>query len=363
MSYGQMESNIWVFGYNGKGELGLGRTAPPQQIHIKDVVQSTQLGNFKAKQISCGEYHMGLIDFENNVWIWGDNEFGQLGLEGESRNIPTLIPSLKAKQISLGGYHTVLIDLNDNVWIFGRNDKGQLGLGDKENRNILTQLGEIKAVQISAGNRHTLIIDQDKNIWGFGENECGELGIGNYEDTNVPTLVKDLKAKEVSAGGNHSLVIDLEDNVWGFGSNYFGQSGLGHDFRKTSRNIPTQIPNLKAKQVSAGEVHSMVLDLDNNVWVFGSNFNGRLGINSTNMNEYSPVQISNMKAKSIHASNSSAIIDLEDNLYLCGDNKYGGLGLSKLDYISIYTLFPGFKVSHFHNSILHGIIIATKFTY
>ena len=60
----------------------------------------------------------------------------------EDRNIPTQIPNIKAKVVSCGNYHTMIIDLNNNVWAFGYNDYGQLGLGDNQNRNIPTQILE-----------------------------------------------------------------------------------------------------------------------------------------------------------------------------------------------------------------------------
>jgi alpha-tubulin suppressor-like RCC1 family protein len=53
-----------------------------------------------------------------NVWTFGNNQYGQLGLAiFECRN--------KAKQVSAGGDHTIIIDLNDNVWAFGLNNFGQ----------------------------------------------------------------------------------------------------------------------------------------------------------------------------------------------------------------------------------------------
>jgi alpha-tubulin suppressor-like RCC1 family protein len=68
--------------------------------------------------------------------ICGYNNRGQLGLsDDENRTISTQIPELKAKQISAGAEHTVIIDLNDNVWTFGCNKGGELGLGDNIDRN------------------------------------------------------------------------------------------------------------------------------------------------------------------------------------------------------------------------------------
>ena len=52
----------------------------------------------------------------------------------------------------------MVIDLNDNVWTFGRNRYGQLGLGDQENRSRPEQIIGLKVKVISAGGYHTVVI-------------------------------------------------------------------------------------------------------------------------------------------------------------------------------------------------------------
>ncbi len=69
----------------------------------------------------------------------------------------------------------------------------------------------------------------------------------------------------------------MNNNVWSFGSNHEGQLGLGDNGYGTNRNIPTKINNIKAKFVSCGENHTVLIDMDNNVWSFGSNDNGPPG--------------------------------------------------------------------------------------
>jgi alpha-tubulin suppressor-like RCC1 family protein len=46
------------------------------------------------------------------------------------------------------------------------------------------------------------------------------------------------------------VIINLDGNVLVFSSNNNGQLGLGDTI---NRNTPTQIPNIKANQVSAGD--------------------------------------------------------------------------------------------------------------
>jgi len=66
-----------------------------------------------------------------NIWSFGSNEEGKLGLVSDIKMhvIPTLIPHFKVKQISVGFSHSAFIDLNGSVWTFGKNSSGQLGLG------------------------------------------------------------------------------------------------------------------------------------------------------------------------------------------------------------------------------------------
>jgi alpha-tubulin suppressor-like RCC1 family protein len=59
---------------------------------------------------------------------------GGLG-DNRDRNRPIQIINLKSKQASGKSNHTIVIDLDDNVWTFGNNHSGQLGLGDEQNIN------------------------------------------------------------------------------------------------------------------------------------------------------------------------------------------------------------------------------------
>jgi alpha-tubulin suppressor-like RCC1 family protein len=97
------------------------------------------------------------------------------------------------------------------------------------------------------------------------------LGLNDNERRNTPTKISfvafglpDVKAKAVSAGYDQTFVIDFNDEIWAFGGNYFGQLGLG-DLK--DRLKPTKIPNLKVQSVIAGFNLTLALDFNNHVWV------------------------------------------------------------------------------------------------
>jgi alpha-tubulin suppressor-like RCC1 family protein len=211
--------NVWVCGNNGYGQLGIS----------DDEEVLTQIPNFKAKQVSVGKFHTVVLDLNNNIWTFGRNESGQLGLgdyqdpnvpteminlKGSYINTPTIIPNLKAQQVSANRNHTVVLDLENNIWTFGDNESRQLGLGDNKDRNVPTQIPNLKAKQISTGGFHTVVIDLEDNVWTFGHNYWGQLGLGDNNRRYIPTQIPKFKAKQVSAGEGHTVVIDLEDNIW-----------------------------------------------------------------------------------------------------------------------------------------------------
>jgi len=150
-----------------------------------------------------------------STWICGSNHFGQLGLGLDFklldiRDSLTQIPNIKAKQVSARGNTTAIIDSENNIWVCGYNENGQLGLGDAETRNILTQ--------ISLAIDYTVMIDLEDNVWIWGnfghDNNPTEL-------RSIPMQILGLKAKQITTGRDKILLIDLNDNVWELGHNNY----------------------------------------------------------------------------------------------------------------------------------------------
>jgi hypothetical protein len=83
------------------------------------------------------------------------------------------------------------------------------------------------------------------NILVFGFNGHGQLGLGDHEDRDRPTQMPNLKGKQISSGREYTTIIDLNNNVWDCGCDTCGRLGLS-DHGLIS-DIPTQIPNIKAK--------------------------------------------------------------------------------------------------------------------
>ena len=74
------------------------------------------------------------IDYDGNIWAWGNNAYGALGIApaSEYRATPTKlnIPSAaKIVDIAAGDYYTHALDANGDIWYAGWGLSGRLGDG------------------------------------------------------------------------------------------------------------------------------------------------------------------------------------------------------------------------------------------
>lgn len=163
-----------------------------------------------------------------------------------------------------------------------------------------------------------------------------------------PTI---LKSKKITCGHVHTLVIDINDDIWVFGENRHYQLGLGY-----YNNTPTKL-NRKALDIASGGYHNLFIDLDYNLYGFGNNSAGQLG--EDNLDTMISPTMHNLHTKAKHIAcgeNHSLFIDMDDNVWVMGDNRYGQLGLG--DIITRYqpTLL-GMKAKMIAAGGAHSILV------
>jgi alpha-tubulin suppressor-like RCC1 family protein len=72
---------------------------------------------------------------------------------------------------------------NNEVYVWGLNNNGQLGLGDIKNRNtpckfsFPAEWGRIK--EVSFGSAHSIALTDLNEIYSWGANNYGQLGLGD----------------------------------------------------------------------------------------------------------------------------------------------------------------------------------------
>ena len=122
-----------VFGW-GDAESGkIGRMLNTRNKE-KEAMRIEKVGAKNGVDIFCGNHHSFYINNKRQVFGWGLNNHGQLGIGNkENTSIPTLIKKFEGMDITLiagGEHHSIAVTNEGKVYCWGRNDEAQCGLGD-----------------------------------------------------------------------------------------------------------------------------------------------------------------------------------------------------------------------------------------
>ena len=138
---------IFTWGANTKGILGDG-TENSSYTPLDISHQFTFVENESIIDISLGAFHSSVLTSTGRLFTWGDNQKGQLG-DGLTIGIftPTEVTNnfiLETDElitsIAFGNYQSVAISSLGNIFVWGDNEYGQLGNGTNQDVYIPTKL-------------------------------------------------------------------------------------------------------------------------------------------------------------------------------------------------------------------------------
>jgi len=93
--------------------------------------------------ICCGWDSSAALTRNGELYVWGSNRYGQLGLDSvvfQSVPLPHRISiGKKIKCISMGLRHTAIVTENHDLYTCGANNKKQLGLISPVNVSVFTK--------------------------------------------------------------------------------------------------------------------------------------------------------------------------------------------------------------------------------
>ncbi|XP_061576509.1 probable E3 ubiquitin-protein ligase HERC6 [Cololabis saira] len=245
--------------------------------------------------ISCGQDHSLALSASGHVFSWGKGGDGQLGmlLESQSSSFrPSRVPlplSIRIVQVACGNSHSLALTTGGDVFSWGSNSHGQLGLGKEvpvqHNPALVCSLTGVPVTQISAGGTHTLFLTLSSLVYCCGANKCGQLGLnrvdekGRFNICMVPAL-RPLGVSFISCGESHTAVLTESGGVYTFGEGSHGQ--LGHN-SSTNEVRPRLVDGLggPVSQIACGRHHTLVLSSSGRVWAFGNGDKGQIGTGQT----------------------------------------------------------------------------------
>ncbi|XP_076346603.1 HECT and RLD domain containing E3 ubiquitin ligase 4 isoform X3 [Tachypleus tridentatus] len=295
-----METRIFCWGSAVSGELGLGGI---EEDHIVSPRRVSNVPEEKAKvkalephvikHLACGEAHSLAVSEAGQVFAWGCASSGQLGLEHEGDHLPfprmiKKLATLTVVQIACGHHHSLALTNNGELYAWGENNYGQLGIGGKDRQNYPCLVEALKGLpidQIAAGGSHCFVLSKSGSIFGWGKNSFGQLGLNDTENRKVPTLLSQLRSqriKYVCCGEDHTVALTQDGGVFTFGAGMYGQLGHGS---KSNEILPRRVLELMGSvvtQVACGRCHTLAyVPGQGRLYTFGLGGSGQLGLGTT----------------------------------------------------------------------------------
>ena len=276
---------------------------------------------------------------EDNVYSFGHNRDGSLGLGTTEENIlaPRLNTGLSGKRIVMirNGYeHCIGLTASGQCYGWGHNNFGQLGIGHTQHTNkpeLIEELADVRVVQVACGAHHSLALTINGEVFSWGHNTFAQLGDRTYNSRQTPTQVLiNEKVVSISCGCYHSIALSESGRVYIWGNNTNGQLGRNpeRDVRKTrlkpmsNRPKPIEsLENIVFQKAVCGPNHSMLLTTDGYVYTFGLNTDGQIG-NGTVEPQVTPFRVNKgLKIKDVIAyweNDMSIAIGADNKVYVWG---------------------------------------------
>lgn len=199
--------------------------------------------------------------------------------------------------VALGDGHSCVALGNGNVWCWGANGRGQLGVPIASSSGVPpTKVGITDVTRLAAAYDATCAVKNDNTVWCWGYNNGGALGhplgggapadidcadAGGAKCNATPQKVPELNnAAEVMIGSATACARTLDGKVSCWGTASCGSTGSA-DAGTVSLPVPKEVANVsnvKLLPTSCGQAkHYCVILNDDSLVCWGNNTDGQCG--------------------------------------------------------------------------------------
>ncbi|KAJ5077440.1 regulator of chromosome condensation [Anaeramoeba ignava] len=235
-----LEGNLFA-----KGEY-IDPKNPDEFINISSLIEDTN--DRIIENVVCSAFSLYLLTSNQNAYGTGLNYYGELVFDSKTLK-KTEKPILMMKNVSKifsgnSSNHVFLLNSNQELFGFGDNKSGQLGLGESKREETkiqkLTKIQNIpkgKIIDIQCGSNHSIMLieNEDENpkrkLYSCGFYQFNGLGKdeNTYEFTEIKSFLfeNDDNILDFSVGNIYSLILTTKGKLIGFGDNWYGQLGTG----------------------------------------------------------------------------------------------------------------------------------------
>ena len=225
---------------------------PELDLNVSEVKQEIKAFHIFRKSKGLNAF---FITSDDKVFGFGSNCFGCCGLGHNSVvNEPQIIPELCHKNIKkfIIGHEFILAQsFDNNLYGWGKNDYGDLGRGYISDKNEYLKPDmidtDILFKEISCGGTHTLVLSSDGFVYGWGGNYRGQIGCGKGKVDRISKVHLLEKfgrfyVKNIYCSYSQSFALTFDGLVYSWGWNYC--CGLGHELIRNEEVFEPKLINI-----------------------------------------------------------------------------------------------------------------------
>lgn len=314
---------MYTWGQGNGGKLGHGDETT---YILPTAVQLFVNSRKRIVQVSAGRDHTLAVCSHGDLYAWGCDRYGQLGLGlhgvdtvksgndaekvgGKVVATPRRVKlSAHVSDVSASSSHSLCVTDEGQVYSWGLNDRGQLGFrststssSDRAKRSspncvdVLYHRSLGAAFKCAAADGVSCLVTASGKVWQWGR---GSPTPSRVLMKKRSTAVEDngwCKAREgvriisIATGPHHSCAISADGDLytWGTSAELLGHSYKGRDRTEAAHTtVGIRVEELRAKKcrvvsASCSKRHTCAVDDCGQLWVWGYGDHGILGIGET----------------------------------------------------------------------------------
>ncbi|KAK9747381.1 Regulator of chromosome condensation (RCC1) repeat [Popillia japonica] len=264
------DNDVYSWGEGDDGKLGHGNRNSCDRPKIIEALQG-----FEIIDIACGGAHSAAITSSGQLFTWGKGRYGRLG-HGDSEDLlkPKLVEALLGYRVidvacGSGDAQTLCITDDDNVWSWGDGDYGKLGRGGSDGCKVPTKiesLAGLGVVKVECGSQFSVALTRSGSVYTWGKGDYHRLGHGPDDHVRRPRKVAALQGKKIisiATGSLHCVACSDEGEVFTWGDNDEGQLGDGTTNAIQRPRLVQALQGKKITNVTCGSAHTLAWSTNN----------------------------------------------------------------------------------------------------
>ncbi|KAL0206526.1 hypothetical protein P9112_001833 [Eukaryota sp. TZLM1-RC] len=202
-----------------------------------------------------------LVTCSGNIYMWGSNLYGRILRNGPYQlSIPTKLPLENIVSASAGTHHSLALSRDGAVFGWGLNKSNQLNMSTEAELTITKLDISLDIVSLLAGFHCSFVLTRSGQVYYWGNRQ----GLTLIEELNNIVFINNHEDK--------IACIDSDSNI--------AIVQIDYDFRnyellpltQTNQTNRNSIINVKSKYCCLSNSYLLVIDLEENIWLFKTDF-------------------------------------------------------------------------------------------